>query len=87
MRSDAIVVRPSLVAGLAQVSVAVLATLARVVPRAPSPEQVRGPCWPACVLPRGDGFVQARERVQDTSLPCLPDHGFAVLTVALLQGS
>jgi len=37
---DAIVVRPSLVAGLAQVSVAVLATLARVVPRAPSPAQV-----------------------------------------------
>jgi len=48
---DAIVVHPSLAAGFAQVSVAGLATLAWVVPCAPSLAQVRGPCRPARILP------------------------------------
>jgi len=71
---DAVVFCPSLAAGLVRVSTAVLVALARVVPRAPSPAQVRGPCWPACVLPRGDGFMQARERAQDVVQPFLPEY-------------
>jgi len=37
-----------------------LATSAKVVSRAPSPAQIRGPCRPARILPQGDGIVQAR---------------------------
>jgi len=37
---DAVVFYPSLAAGLVRVSAAVLVSLARVVPRAPSPAQV-----------------------------------------------
>jgi len=84
---DAIVVRPSLAAGFAQVSVAGLANLAWVVPCAPSPAQVRGLCRPARILPRGDGFVQAGERAQDITPPFPPEHEFAALPVVLLQGS
>jgi len=84
---DAIVACPSLSAVSAQVSVAGLATLAWVVPRVPSHAQVQGPCRPARILPRGNGLVQTRERAQDTTPLFPPEHGFAALPVALLQGS
>jgi len=41
--ADVVVFCPSVPAGLARVSAAVLVSLARVVPRAPSPAQVGGP--------------------------------------------
>jgi len=80
---DAGVFCPSLAAGLVRVSAAVLVSLARVVPRAPSPAQVRGQCQPARVLPRGDGIVQARERAQDVALPFPLEHGCDAPSVVL----
>jgi len=72
---DAVVFCPFLAAGLVRFSAAVLVALARVVPLARAPAQVRGQCQPARVLPRGDGFVQARERTQDVNQPFPQKHG------------
>jgi len=72
---DVVVFCPSLAAALVRVSAPVLVVLARVVPCAPSPTQVRGPSQPACVLPQGDGFVQDRERAQDVVLTFPLEHG------------
>ena len=80
---DAVVFCPSLAAGLVRVSAAVLVTLARVDSCASSPTQIRGHCWPARVLPRGDGIVQARERAQDVTRPFQLEHGCDAPTVVL----
>ena len=80
---DAVVIRPSLAAGLVRFSVAALVAVTRVVPHAFSPAQIRGLRWPACVLPRGDGMVHARERAQDITPPFPPEHGCDALPVVL----
>jgi len=36
--------------------------LPKIAIHAHSPAQVRGPCWYACVLSRGDGIGQTKER-------------------------
>ena len=80
------VVRSSPAGGGLQASSVGLATSTWVMPRAPSPAQAQGPCRHACILPRGDDFVHAREGVQDTALSFLPEHEFAAVLFALLQG-
>jgi len=73
-------------AGGLQASSVSLAKLIWVLSHAPSPA-AQGLCRHACILPRGDGFMHARERVQDTALSFLLDHQFAVVLCALSQGS
>ena len=80
---NVVVFCPSLAAVLVQVSAAVLVSLARVVPYAPSSAQVRGQCQPARVLPQGDGIVQVRERAQDVAPPFPQEHGCQTPPVVL----
>jgi len=80
---DTVVVCPSLAAGLVRVSATVLVAVARVVPHAFPPAQIRGPCQPARVLPRGDGIIHASERVQDIAPPFPPEHGCDTVPVVL----
>jgi len=66
---DAVARYPFLASGMVLVSAVDLVVVSRVSPHAHSPAQVRGPCRPARFLPRGDGFMQARERAQGVAFP------------------
>jgi len=71
--------------GFVQVSVAVPVAHGGVVFLALSPTQVRGQSGRACVLPRGDSFVQARVWARDLALTFPLGYVVAVASV-VLQG-
>jgi len=74
-----------LCAGLVLVFAAVPVSHAGVAFLALSPAQVRGPSGLACILPRGDGVVQARVRARNFALAFLPGH-MAAAAFAVLHG-
>ena len=66
-----------------QVSVDVLVEVAGFAFHALSRAQIRGPCRPTRVLPRGDDLVPAKEKARNVAPPFPPGSGYDVMLVVL----